>query len=60
MAVKALNGIGGINQTPNLLGVLEISAEIGPIIPPGTGNLGHHPQRPEEPGCGGHLHCLYG
>ncbi len=22
--------------------------------------LGHHPQWPEEPGCGGHLHCLYG
>ena len=40
LAVKALNGVGGIDQPPDFLKILEISAEIGPVIPPGTGNLG--------------------
>lgn len=37
---KALNGVGDINQPPDFMGILEISAEVGPIIPPGAGNLG--------------------
>ena len=39
LAVKALNGVGGIDQSPDFLRILEISAEIGPVIPPGAGNL---------------------
>jgi len=35
LAVEALNGIGGIDQPPYLLGILEAGAQIGPIIPPG-------------------------
>ncbi len=40
LAVKAFNSVGGIDQPPNFLRILEISAEIGPVIPSGTGNLG--------------------
>ena len=34
LAVKALDGIGCIDQAANLLGVLEIGAEIRPVVPP--------------------------
>lgn len=40
LAVKALNDVGGIDQPPDFLGILEISTEIGPVVPPGAGNLG--------------------
>lgn len=40
LAVEVLNGVGGIDQSPDLLGALEICTQIGPVIPPGTGNLG--------------------
>ena len=40
LSVEALNGVGGINQPPYPLGILEIGAEIGPVVPPGAGNLG--------------------
>ena len=40
LAVKALDGIGRIDQTANLLGVLEIGAEIRPVIPPGLRDFG--------------------
>ena len=39
LAVKALNGIGGVDQSAHLLGVLEICAEIGPVGPPGLGDF---------------------
>ena len=40
LAVEALNGIGGIDQPPDLLGVLEVGAQVGPVVPPGLGNFG--------------------
>ena len=40
LAVKALNGVDGIDQQTYLLWVLEISAQMGPVVLPGTGNLG--------------------
>ena len=40
LAVKALDGIGRIDQAANLLGVLEISAEIRPVVPPGLRDFG--------------------
>ena len=40
LAVKALNGVGRIDQTPHLLRVFEIGAEVGPVFPPGSGDLG--------------------
>jgi hypothetical protein len=40
LSVEALNGIGGIDQSPNLLGELEIGAEIWPVFPPGLGDFG--------------------
>ena len=39
LAVEALNGIGGINQPPDLLGILEVGAQVGPVVPPGLGNF---------------------
>ena len=39
MAVKTLNGIGGINQPPDFLRKLEIGAQIGPVVLPGGRNL---------------------
>ena len=35
LAVKTLNGVGGINQSPDFLGELEIGAQVGPVVPPG-------------------------
>ena len=35
LTVKPLNGVGGVNQFPYFLRVLEIGAEIGPVSPPG-------------------------
>ena len=35
LAVKALNGVGGVDQSAYLLGVLEVGAEIGPVGPSG-------------------------
>src|SRR5699024_7345460 len=39
LAIKPLNGIGGVDQPAHLLGILEIGAEVGPIIPPGLGDF---------------------
>ena len=39
LAVKALNGIGGVDQPAHLLGILEVGAEIGPVGPPGLGDF---------------------
>ena len=39
LAVKALNGVGGIDQLPDLPGKLEVGAQIWPVVPPGEGNL---------------------
>ena len=41
LAVKALNGIGGVDQPAHLLGILEAGAEIGPVGPPGLGIFGY-------------------
>lgn len=40
LSVKALDGIGRIDQAANLLGVLEIGAEIRPVVPPGRRDFG--------------------
>ena len=40
LTVEALDGIGRIDQAANLLGVLEIGAEIRPVIPPGLRDFG--------------------
>ena len=40
LAVEALDGVGRIDQAANLLGVLEIGAEIRPVIPPGLRDFG--------------------
>ncbi len=34
LPVEAFNGVGGINQPPDLLWELEVCAEIRPILPP--------------------------
>ena len=39
LPVETLDGIGSSDQPAHLLGILEISAEIGPIIPPGSGDF---------------------
>lgn len=39
LAVKALNGVGGVDQSAHLLGVLKIGAEIGPVDPSGLGGF---------------------
>ena len=40
LPVKALDRIGRIDQAAYLLGVLEIAAQVGPILPPGPSDLG--------------------
>ena len=40
LPVKIFNGVGGVDQPPNLLGVLEVGAEVGPVFPPGAADLG--------------------
>lgn len=37
---KTLNGIGGVDQPPQFLGILEVGAEVGSVIPPGLGDFG--------------------
>ena len=39
LAVEALDGIGGVNQPPHLLRVLEIGAQVCPVVPPGPGDF---------------------
>ena len=39
LAIKPLNGIGGVDQPAHLLGIFEIGAEIGPIVPSGLGDF---------------------
>ena len=39
LAVKALNGVGGMDQPPYLLGMLEVSTQVDPIILPELGNF---------------------
>ena len=33
LTVEALDGIGGVNQPPHLLRVLEIAAQVCPVVP---------------------------
>ena len=40
LAVEALDGVGGVDQPPHLLRILEIGAEIRPILPPGLRDFG--------------------
>ena len=40
LTVESLDSIGRINQAANLLGILEIGAEIWPVIPPGPRDFG--------------------
>ena len=40
LTVEALDGVGRIDQAANLLGALEIGAEIRPVIPPGLRDFG--------------------
>lgn len=35
LAIKAFNGVGRTDQTPHLLRVFEIGAEVGPVFQPG-------------------------
>lgn len=35
LTVEALYGVGGINQSPHLLRVLKVGAQVGPVLPPG-------------------------
>ena len=39
LAIKPLNGIGGVDQPVHLLRIFEIGAEIGPIVPSGLGDF---------------------
>ena len=39
LAVEAFYGIGGIDKPPEFGRVLEIGAEISPVVAPGLGNL---------------------
>ena len=39
LAVKALNGVGGIDQPAYFLRKFEVGAQIGPVLSPGFGNL---------------------
>ena len=41
LAVEALDGIGGVNQPPHLLRVLEIGAQVCPVVPPGWEIFGY-------------------
>lgn len=40
LAVKALNGVGGVDQPAYLLKILEVSTQIGPVILQGDGDFG--------------------
>ena len=40
LAVKALNGVGGVDQPAYLLRILEVSTQIGPVVLPGDGDFG--------------------
>ncbi len=40
LSVKSLNRVGGVDQPPDLLGVLEVGAQVGPVFPPGAADLG--------------------
>ena len=35
LTVEALYGVGGINQSPHLLRVLKVGAQVGPVLPSG-------------------------
>ena len=39
LAVEPFDGIGRIDQPSDLLRELEVGAQIGPVVPPGLGNL---------------------
>lgn len=39
LTVEALDGIGRVDEPPNLLGIFEVVAEIRPILPPGLRNF---------------------
>ena len=39
LAIKPLNGIGGVDQPAYLLGILEVGAEISPVGTPGLGDF---------------------
>jgi hypothetical protein len=39
LAIEALYGVGGIDQPPYLLRVLEVGTQIGPVFPPRLRNL---------------------
>ena len=40
LAIEALYGVRGINQSADGVGELEIGAQIGPVFPPGCCNPG--------------------
>ena len=40
LAVEALYGVSRVDQLSDLLRKLEIRAQVGPVVPPGLGNLG--------------------
>lgn len=40
LAIEALDGVGGADQPPHLLRILEIGADVGPVVPPGLGDFG--------------------
>lgn len=39
LAVETLNGVGSVNQPPHLLRVLEIGAQVCPVVPLGLGDF---------------------
>ena len=39
LAVETLNGVGGVDQAPYLLGILEVGTEICPVGSPGLGDF---------------------
>ena len=40
LAVKSLNDVGGIDQPPDLLEILEVDAQVGPVVTPGLEDFG--------------------
>lgn len=52
LAIKTLNGVGGVDPIPYFLGVLQIAAEIGPIVSPGLRDFGVS--------TGGRMDCKFG
>ena len=40
LTIEFLNGIGRVNQPPHFLGIFEVGAEIGPVVPSGLRNPG--------------------